>query len=116
VAQWLGQFSWRNHGTAIGDAQAQLEQAIEAFRSATAQDHAKRAKNVVGLAKRLLTARRRLLRTAVQADEAIDGSSVRKSSKARAAELERLETGGVEALLEEFDCLDALTAVTRAKR
>lgn len=126
MAQWSGQFSGRNHGTAIVDAQAQLELAVEAFRADPEYDRVKRAKNVVRLAKRLLTARRRPLRTSVQADETIGGSSAGRnsaggssvggSSATRVAELERLEAGGIEAILEEFHCLDALTVVAQTKK
>ncbi|NJK31500.1 MAG: hypothetical protein HC927_03230 [Deltaproteobacteria bacterium] len=109
MAQWWGQFTGRTHATAIADAEALLAHAIEAYKTATDETQTAKAKAVVRLAKRLLTARRRPLRAKLKDSQAI-------SETADATELQRLEEGGVAAILEEFGCLEALSAATSVQR
>jgi hypothetical protein len=108
MAQWLGQFTGRTHATAAVDAEELLEGAIAAFRAATGANRQTKAKAVVRLAERLLKVRRRPLRARVEDQQALRGDS------AAQGELQRLEDGGVAAILAEYGCPEALSAARPA--
>lgn len=102
MAQWMGQYTGRTHATANVDAEELLVRAIAAFSSADEATRAKRAKQVVHLAKRLLTVRRRQLKARVEDEQALHGA-------ASGDDLQRLEDGGVAAILAAYGGLAALT-------
>lgn len=104
MAQWIGQFTGRTHATAAVDAEERVERAIAAFRKASAAERTNKAKAVVRLAERLLKVRRRPLRERAENEQTLRGDSPASE------ELERLEAGGVAAILEEFGCPEALAA------
>lgn len=101
MAQWAGQYTGRTHATAEADAESLLVRAIAAFTAADEPTRAQQAKQVVRLARRLLTVRRRSLKSRVEDQRALHGV-------ARADDLRRLEDGGVTAILAAYGGLAAL--------
>lgn len=93
MAQWAGQYTGRTHATADADAESLLVRAIAAFSAADEESRAKQAKQVVRLARRLLTVRRRPLKERVENQRALHRAAD------AAEELQRLEDGGVAAIL-----------------
>jgi hypothetical protein len=107
MAQWAGQYTGRTHATAITEAERLLVQAIAAYSVADDETRTKKAKTVLRLAKRLLTVRRRQLRSSVESDE----TSQRGSR--HADKLQQLEDGGITAILAEYEGVEALTGIPK---
>lgn len=103
MAQWAGQYTGRTHATADVDAESLLVRAIAAFSAADAETRVRHAKQVVRLAKRLLTVRRRRLKARVEDQQAIHGATDADD------DLRRLEEGGIAAILAAYGGLAALT-------
>jgi hypothetical protein len=106
VAQWLGQFTGRTHGTAVSDAERLLEHAVTIFGEASPADRTKKAKACRALAKRVLSARARFLRARIAATadpattEIVDGNALQIASLEDA--LAAVTRGGVDAIVREF--------------
>ena len=107
MAQWLGQFSGRTHGTRVQDAEDALRHAVQAFHEVAApQERERKVKNVRHLAKRLLQARLRLLKARlVRAREPrLTDLASRWTDGADAVQAREMTTraAGVNAILVEF--------------
>jgi hypothetical protein len=87
VAQWWGQFSGRTHETRLQDVEDALKLAVVAFRESAGGEREHQARNVRKLAKRVLSARLRVLRSRI-----VRASEPRMTGEASAW------TDGVEAL------------------
>jgi hypothetical protein len=92
----------------IAEAQVLLEHAIAAHAAASDETRTRKAKAVIHLAKRLLSRRRQVLKASVQAEETMRGASSKTLD-----ELQRLEDGGIPAILAEYGGLAALTRTPR---
>jgi len=103
MAQWFGQFSGHTHATKVEDAEDALRHAVAAFRTATPDERARKAKSVRSLAERLLVARLKLLKARVAALEPKTGdlrsSTGIDSLKEREA---KTRAEGVSGILVEF--------------
>jgi hypothetical protein len=109
MAQWMGQYSGNTHKTRVEDLEAALRQAVHAFRMTISEpERRKKAKSIRNLAKRLLSARRHMLRARVAATEvfAQRGREIESLREREAAAAEE----GVLGILAEFDAQDAMTA------
>lgn len=115
MAQWNGMYSGHTHETLVQDVEQALRHAIDAFRLATSeQERHGKAKSVRNLAKRLLSARRRLLKAKIVAAQRVRSA---EAMEARAREIASLQDHHAESLqqgiadiLSEFGAPDALGA------
>jgi hypothetical protein len=112
VAQWLGQFSGMTHETRVQDLEAALRHAVAAFRTTTPlSEREKKAKDVRNLARRVLSARLRLLKSRIAR-----GQEPRTTGKpsgwsdgidALRARETKVRDEGVSGILAEFGAQDA---------
>lgn len=110
LAQWLGQFTGRTHGTAVRDAEELLRHAVAQLRLASPDHRARKAKAVRALAKRVYSARVRFLKASIQAVSEPNVASVhddhgRDFDRLQSA-LSRVEAASLDGVLEEFSALD----------
>jgi hypothetical protein len=113
MAQWLRQYSGHTHETRVEDLEAALRKAVHAFRMTGSEpERRKKAKSVLRLAKRLLSARRRVRRAwlgaaprvASEGALAQEGEEIESLPEREAAAIEQ----GVLEILAEFDARDAM--------
>jgi hypothetical protein len=114
MAQWLGQYSGHTHETRVEDLEDTLRKAVQAFRMAASEpERRKKAKSVRNLAKRLLSARRRVQRGWLVAaprvaDEEAPAQGGEETEPSREREASTADQGMLE-ILAEFDAPDAST-------
>ncbi len=102
MAQWLGQYTGLTHATRVLDAEQALRHAIEVLRVKSAIDERTRQKKIVRkLAKRVLSARTRLVR----ANLAAMGKHAEGADKLRRKESELAQLGEA-GILAEFGAAD----------
>ena len=114
MAQWLGQYSGHTHESRVEDLEGALRLAIHAFTTATSEAELRsKAKSARNLAKRLLSARHRVLKARLVAALRV---VTEEAHARRATEVESLRQreatllqSGVQGILKEFAAPDAMT-------
>jgi len=107
MAQWRNQFTGNTHTTKVRDAESALRNAVMAFHAASSSDRREqKAKTVRNLAKRLLSARLRLLKSRLVAAKPVQTESNLESLRRREA---RTSEKGLDGILVEFGAPDAIT-------
>jgi hypothetical protein len=102
MAQWLGQYTGLTHATRVADAEQGLRHAIEVLRvKGTIEERSVQTKIVCKLAKRVLSARTRL----IKANLAAMGRHAEGADKMRRRVSELAELG-VAGILAEFGAAD----------
>lgn len=111
MAQWSGGFSGNTHGTRVQDAETALRHAVEVLRSHDTAGQAKAAATVRRLAKRVLSARLRMLKSRLSALQDSKTERVAADSQEFAALSQRLAQAqgqGIADILSEFAVEEAL--------
>jgi len=113
VAQWSGGFAGNTHATRVNDAEAALRHAVSALKAGSASpDMVKAAKTVRQLAKRLLSARVRMLKARLSALQDASAGGTRDPESQELAPLrQRLaeaQAQGLAEILVEFSAKEAL--------
>ena len=112
MAQWQGQFSGKTHASKVKDLEKSLRKSVSAYQNESGSKPEK-GKSVVRLARRLLRARIRLLKSR-EGDRVTGPASDEDRLTGEASQQSRLAQtieGGVPAILEEFGA-DELASMT----
>jgi hypothetical protein len=114
VAQWARQFSGQTHETRVADCEEALRTAAAALHGADPADQKRKAKNVRAGAKRLVSARRHLMKArllGLEAGAADEAAAHQQEISSLRERLEALDAHGLEDVLVEFGVAVAGSAV-----
>ena len=109
MAQWQGQFSGRNHATKVADIERSLLTSIDSLTQGDAQNRKELLQNIHAIAKKLLTARLKMLRARMtQLSEPGRQQDQRQTASLKAT-IDQMTAEGLDSILREFG-IDDLTA------
>ena len=115
MAQWAGMYSWNSHATRVEDLEASLRHAVEIYGKALPDEADAKKKIALRLAKQLLKARLKLIRSRIILAKDVPTDRGRAKRQKEITSLERkeeaLREGGLDFILHEFGIDDVKEAL-----
>jgi len=112
MAQWLGQFTGNTHATKVGELENLLRHAVTVFHvNRSAKTRKLKAKAVLNLAEKLLSARHRLLKARIVANTHLVGDEAgpkMRSIKSLRDREAKARAQGLQGILVEFGAEDVI--------